>query len=410
MDRLFPDIVQLLEAGAPFALGTVVHTAGSTPQRAGARAVFLPGGELLGTLGGGCMEAEARRRGLQLTGGGSPELMELELDDDFGWDDGLICGGTAHIFLQPCPRDQVEVFRAALQLHERRGHGVFALVATGDPDCVGRACLICPGGETVGDPGSPALQSAIEETAAALLLEGKEDPRRVVLREPAATVYFEPLLPKPVCLIAGAGHIGGALTHYAARAGFEVAIVDDRPSLCSATRLPDAHHHLVGDVVQIVRDWPKTPDTYVIIVTRGHRHDAVVLREVIHAPVAYLGMIGSKRKILTIYEEFVAEGLATPEQLSRVHAPIGLDIGAITVDEIAQCIAAELILVRRKGAQEVGNDASHGDRTGSGRVAPDGSTEAALAVRLRHRAADGRPLTASLPRRAGAGGGGAPGG
>src|SRR5438874_462051 len=105
-ERLYPDIVRLLAAEQPFAVGTVVHTSGSTPQKTGARAIFLPGGEILGTLGGGCMEAEARLRGLRLVKGGAPELMELHLDDDFGWDDGLICGGTAHIFLQPKPGDQ----------------------------------------------------------------------------------------------------------------------------------------------------------------------------------------------------------------------------------------------------------------------------------------------------------------
>src|ERR1051325_3442087 len=128
MDPLFGDIARLFQEGRSFALGTVVYTAGSTPQKIGARAVFLPGGEILGTLGGGCMEAEARRRGLQLVRGGDPELLDLHLDDDFGWDDGLICGGTAHIFLQPKPDEQEYVFRAAFELKERRECGVLALV------------------------------------------------------------------------------------------------------------------------------------------------------------------------------------------------------------------------------------------------------------------------------------------
>jgi xanthine dehydrogenase accessory factor len=404
--ELYREIVRLYDEGAPFALGTVVHTAGSTPQKTGARAVFLPGGNLLGTLGGGCMEAEARRRGLLLTRGGVPELLELHLDDDFGWDDGLICGGTAHIFLQPKVDEQVEVFRQALALHEARGRGVFALVTAGGPESVGRCVLVRSGAATVGTLGSTELQEAVEETARGLLLEGREEPRRIRLREPEATVYFEPLLPKPVCFIAGAGHIGGALTHYAARAGFDVAIVDDRPSLCNAERLPDATHVLVGDIVQTVREWPKTPDSYWVIVTRGHRHDAVVLRELVEAPVAYLGMIGSKRKILTIFKEFLAEGLATPDELARIHAPIGLDIGAVTVEEIALCIAAELVRVRRKGA---GNDPGSSDRDcpGGGRVPEDGDAEAALALRLGDRASAGRPLAESLPGRSGPGGPGA---
>ncbi|HEU4752532.1 MAG TPA: XdhC family protein, partial [Armatimonadota bacterium] len=274
---------------------------------------------------------------------------------------------------------------------------------------VGRACLVRSSGPGTGDLGDPALQAAVEETARGILLEGREEPRRVFLKEPAATVYFEPILPKPVCFIAGAGHIGTALCHYAARAGFEVAVVDDRASLCNAERLPDAEHVLVGDIVQTVREWPKTPDTYFVIVTRGHRHDAVVLREVVNSPLAYLGLIGSKRKILTVYEEFLAEGIATAEDLARIHAPIGLDIGATTVEEIALCIAAELVMARRKGTHGAGEaNGSDGDRAGRGRVPADGSAEAALALRLRNRDSGGRPLAESLPRKPGAGGPGAP--
>ncbi len=407
MDTLYRDIARLLDEGTPFALGTVVHTAGSTPQKTGARAVFLPGGEILGTLGGGCMEAEARRRGLQLTRGGDPELMELHLDDDFGWDDGLICGGTASIFLQPRPdAAQAEVFRAAVRLHDERGRGVFCLVAAGPEGSAGRACLVREGAAAVGDLGDP--HAAVEALARASLEEGREEPRRVLLKDPDATVYLEPLLPKPVCFIAGAGHIGAALCHYAARVGFDVAIVDDRPSLCNPERLPDAEHVIAGDIVGTVRDWPKTPDTYFVIVTRGHRHDAVVLREVVHADVAYLGMIGSKRKILTIYEEFIAEGLATREELSRIHAPIGLDIGALTVDEIALCIAAELVMVRRRRTEK-GARTGYRDCAGGGRVPADGDAEAALAVRLGERDSGGRPLAEGLPRGRRAGGPGSPG-
>jgi xanthine dehydrogenase accessory factor len=400
MDSLYRDIARLLDEGAPFSLGTVTYTAGSTPQRAGARAVFLPGGEILGTLGGGCMEAEARRRGLRLTGGGEPELLELHLDDDFGWDDGLICGGTAHIFLQPRPIAAANAYRAAVALQEQRGRGVFALVCAGPPPCLGRACLLRPGRPTAGDLGDPLLLPEVEEAARAILLEGREEPRRIHLRGGAVTLYVEPLLPKPVCFIAGAGHVGAALCHYAARAGFEVAIVDDRASLCNPERLPDAAHAIAADIVDTVRAWPKTPDTYFVIVTRGHRHDAVVLREIVRAPVAYVGMIGSKRKILTIYEEFLRDGLATPEELARVHAPLGLDIGARTVEEIALCVAAELVLVRRKGAAYGAE--RHRDRAGGGGIAPDGSAEAALALRLGNRAAGGRPLAEGLPRGRGA--------
>src|SRR5205809_6398411 len=147
MEPILRDIARLLENRAPFALATVVHTAGSTPQKAGARAIFLPDGRVLGTLGGGCMEAEARRRGLGLISRGDPELFDLHLDDDFGWDDGLICGGSASILIQPTRGLDPAPFQAALDLREARGRGVFCVVAAApEPGLVGHTCLGRAGG------------------------------------------------------------------------------------------------------------------------------------------------------------------------------------------------------------------------------------------------------------------------
>ncbi len=399
MDPLFRELQSLLESDQPFALGTVVHTSGSTPQRTGARAIFLQGGEILGTLGGGCMEAEARRRGLTLTRGGEPELLALHLDDDFGWDDGLICGGSAEILLQPRDPKLCEVAREIIALHERRGHGVFVLVVEGPAAARGNCGLIDESGRLMGTLGVGDLEAAALTHVTEVLRIGRDEPHRLRLPGSEVTLYFEPIFPKPVCLIAGAGHIGGALTHYAARVGFDVIIVDDRPSLCNRDRLPDADQAIAADIVETIRNWPIGPDTYVVIVTRGHRHDAVVLREVIHSTAGYIGMIGSKRKILTIYDEFLAEGIATAEELSRVAAPIGLDIGAISVDEIALCIAAELVLERRRkdGRRRLASD--NRACAGGGRVEENGSAQAALTVRAGERAGSGRPMAQSLPRR-----------
>jgi len=395
MSRLFREIADLLRDGMPCAVATVVHTAGSTPQKEGARALFLADGRILGTLGGGCLEAEARRRGLALLHGGAPQLLELHLDDDFGWDDGLICGGTATILLQPGDPATATVYAAAAELELARERGVFALVVgAADASLVGRAALYRDGDGWLAPLPDPAAQEALDAAARALLAEGREEPRRVPLPASGFAFYLEPLLPAPILFIAGAGHIGAALCHYAARAGFDVVVVDDRPSFANRDRLPDAAEVIVADIVATARDWPKTPDTYFVLVTRGHRHDAVVLREIIAAPVAYIGMIGSRRKVLTVYDQFLREGIATPEQLARVHAPIGLDLGAKTVDEIAISIVAELIWTRRKGRED-----GLRDRAGSGGVAADGSAEAVAAVRaaLRDRAC--RPLAATLPDR-----------
>ena len=471
-EQFLSEIVALLKEQRPFALATVVHTSGSTPQKAGARAIFLPDSRVLGTLGGGCMEAESRRRALELIrdeGRGmrdesrpgpsssliphpSSLLLDLHLVDDFGWDDGLICGGSAQIFIQPLTTHHAspaEVYQAAIALKADRRRGMLAMVvAAPSPADIGRTLLVREDGPLVGALEDGALTEEVTTTARRLLEEGGEAPRRLSLAAGTATVYMEPILPRPVLLIMGAGHIGAALTHDASRIGFEVVVVDDRASFANRERLPDADQVIVDSVVEVARRWPKTPETYVVLVTRGHRNDAVALREVIGSPCAYLGMIGSRRKVLTIYEEFLAEGIATPEQLARVHAPIGLDIGALTVDEIAVSIAAELIAVRRQGSgvrgqgrgEAVGCQPSavspaktafdltdsrqptadsprltpgaerhaNSDCAGSGRVPADGDAEAALAVRERERDRASRSLAASLPDRRRAGGSGPP--
>jgi xanthine dehydrogenase accessory factor len=423
-EQFYSEIVTRLREGQPFALATVVHTSGSTPQKAGARAIFLPDGRVLGTLGGGCMEMESRRRALELIqspasappspvpddsdGGAQPLLLDLHLDDDFGWDDGLICGGSAQIFIQPLASrvrlSPLDVYDAAIALKAERRRGMLAMViAASSAADIGRALLVTEEGPPLGALSDAGLMEELTAATRGLLEEGGEAPRRLTLETSGAVLYVEPILPRPVLLIMGAGHISTALTPFAARIGFEVVVVDDRASFANRERLPDADQVIVDSVVEVARRWPKTPETYVVLVTRGHRNDAVALREVIGTPCAYIGMIGSRRKVLTIYDEFLAEGIATPEQLARVHAPIGLDIGALTVDEIAVSIAAELIAIRRGGAR-------HADRhrAGGGGIPANGDAEAALAVRERERDRAGRPLAASLPDRRGAGRGGPP--
>ncbi len=309
-EQFLSEIVALLKEQRPFALATVVHTSGSTPQKAGARAIFLPDSRVLGTLGGGCMEAESRRRALELIrdeGRGmrdesrpgpsssliphpSSLLLDLHLDDDFGWDDGLICGGSAQIFIQPLTTHHAspaEVYQAAIALKADRRRGMLAMVvAAPSPADIGRTLLVPEDGPLVGALEDGALTEEVTTTARRLLEESGEAPRRLSLAAGTATVYMEPILPRPVLLIMGAGHIGAALTHYASRIGFEVVVVDDRASFANRERLPDADQVIVDTVVEVARRWPKTPETYVVLVTRGHRNDAVALREVIGSPCA----------------------------------------------------------------------------------------------------------------------------
>jgi xanthine dehydrogenase accessory factor len=173
----------------------------------------------------------------------------------------------------------------------------------------------------------------------------------VSIRNPEALteVFVEPVIPKPLLLIAGGGHIGQALALQASLVGFDVTVIDDRAEFTDPALYPEGTATYCDDIPQKVAALSVRDDTYVVLVTRGHKLDAETLEACIHAPVAYVGMIGSKRKVALIRKNFIESGIATAEQFDRVFTPIGLDIGAVTVPEIAASITAELIAIRRQG-------------------------------------------------------------
>jgi xanthine dehydrogenase accessory factor len=195
-----------------------------------------------------------------------------------------------------------------------------------------------------GFPDSEALRSCLVRQTPRLFVKDSQTPQQ------AAEVFVEPLIPKPLLLIAGGGHVGQALALQAVQIGFEVAVLDDRPEFTDLLLFPKGVTTRCGHIPEQMAAFPMTKDTYVVIVTRGHQHDAEALRACIRAPAAYIGMIGSKRKVAFIHKSFIELGLATEAEFSRVFAPIGLDIGAVTVPEIATSIAAQLVAVRRKGS------------------------------------------------------------
>lgn len=347
MKNLYTDVLRLLQQGQWGALATVVKTRGSTPQKVGAQAIFLETGRILGTVGGGCLEAEVRRRAMESLQTGETWLFDLHLNDDFGWDDGLICGGTAQVFVEPLPAAAGPLLEKLTALVEQRQPAVLTTVVKApDPALVGGRALAQPDGSVEG-----AVPEALREALAARtaeVLAGREPVLTALPWAEGAEVwlYSEPLRPRPELIICGAGHIGGALCHLGAWLDFEVIVIDDRSDFANAERLPEADRILVGDPAEELGHLLLGPDSYVVIVTRGHRHDAQCLRACIRSNAGYLGMIGSRRKVQLLFEELRQEGLASPEELERVHAPIGLNIGGTTVEEIAVSIAAELISVR----------------------------------------------------------------
>ncbi len=161
--------------------------------------------------------------------------------------------------------------------------------------------------------------------------------------------FIEPVQPPPLLVIAGGGHVGHAVAIEAQKVGFEVTVIDDRSEFADVATFPPGIQTVCGPVAKEIADFPLDVNSFVVLATRGHKHDADALEACFHRPLAYLGMIGSRRKVALVRKKFLDGGLATEEELDRVRAPIGLDIGAVTVPEIAVSIVAQLIAVRRKG-------------------------------------------------------------
>ncbi len=366
--------IELSQAGRSFALASVIRSAGSTPQKAGANAIFAADGAIWGTLGGGCLEAECRRRALDGLDAGEAMAFDLRLDDIQGWDDGLICGGKVRVFIDPRPQRNQAVYES-LVMRWGKGEPVCLLTVVGSSDPDLGVARVCGLNEVSGELGGElsGLKALIETQRAGCVDGSVGDGKK--------SIYFEPFVPKPRLVIAGAGHIGKATAHLGHLMGFEVIVIDDRPSLVSKENIPEADRTLCGDIPEEMAKLETHEQTYIVIVTRGHRHDGTVLAKAVKKPAAFVGMIGSRRKGLMIREGLVEEGLATPEELERVCSPIGVDIGAESVPEIALSIMTQLVAVRRKRswsapAMNYGLE-DYRDRPRGGTLQSDGATEVA---------------------------------
>jgi xanthine dehydrogenase accessory factor len=253
---LYEEIVRLRKDGRRGAVATIVNVRGSIPSFKTAKMLVRDDGSIVGTIGGGCVEAEVWQAAREVMESEKPRTLTFDLNQDPKYDTGLVCGGTLEIFV-------------------------------------------------------------------------------------------EPVLPPADLYIFGAGHVAASLYKVARIAGFDVTVVDDREAYANRERFPDAQQVIAEDFDKAVAQLAPGESSYIVIVTRGHRDDMRMLRWAVQTPARYVGMIGSKRKTITIFKELQAEGLA-PHLFDRVHAPVGLDIGAITPEEIAVSITAELIAKRRK--------------------------------------------------------------
>jgi len=254
---LFEEIVRMRRAGQRAALATIVHTNGSIPSYESSRMLVREDGSIAGTIGGGCVEAEVWAAAKEVMQRESPRKMVFNLNNEASYDNGLICGGTLEVFV-------------------------------------------------------------------------------------------EPILPQPMIYLFGGGHVSMALAEAASAAGFGIGVADDRESFANKERFPMAQeiYSSYEDAFEKIRP---NGSSYLVIVTRGHKEDMRVLAWAVRTEARYIGMIGSKRKVLSLYKALESDGYK-PEEFERIYAPMGLEIGALSPEEIAVSIAAELVAVRRNAA------------------------------------------------------------
>jgi xanthine dehydrogenase accessory factor len=298
---VFQALAEAARNSEPVTLGLISGVKGSSPQKIGAKALFYSDGRIKGTLGGGCLEAEIQQRAIQALRTGQASTFDLLLDHDFGWDDGLICGGKVFGLILPNAQQAGEKFWS---------------------DLAGRE--------------STQSWGVRKDFSIAEVSNGEEADREGLL-------YKETVTPPCALWIAGAGHIAQAVAPLALQLDFDVTVFDDRPALANHEFFPD-EVTLKADVWENLgaESLPDVPG-FALIVTRGHRHDALVLKDWIHKPFLFIGMIGSSRKARTIFEHFAEEKIATGEELRRVACPVGIKIRSQSVPEIAVSIMAQFI-------------------------------------------------------------------
>ncbi len=362
---VFKEMTRLKEDGQSGALATVVARKGSAPMSGDAKMLVREDGSTEGTVGGGCLEAEVWETAMSVLETGEPEKLTFDLTQQEAEDSGHICGGVVEILVEPFQAFQEELLGEINRIRNQGGSAALAtIVQPGEldiPTPEARKMLFRRDGSSVGEIPNYSTEIWAESTqiirnGSPTLLQFNRDAARAGGKrstlEGATEIFVEPISGQPLVYIFGGGHVSFCVAQAAYLGGFKVAIVEDRPSFANKERFPMAESFFVGEFPEIFEKIPVDESDYLAIITRGHSNDEVVLEWAMKTPARYIGMIGSKSKVLLTYRHLQDKGYERGELIGRIHAPIGLDIGADTPGEIGVAIVAELIRYRRQGVAE----------------------------------------------------------
>jgi xanthine dehydrogenase accessory factor len=324
--------------GQPVALATVTSTWGSAPRRPGAKLALTDSGQIAGSVSGGCVESEVVAQGQEALATGAPRLLHFGVADETAWSVGLACGGELEVFVAPLPAQLLQT--AGAWLEKERGGAIATIIAGPDP-LLGKH-LLWHDGEQVGGSLGTELDGAVAALARAALAAGQSQRVELESARGPLTLFIDVLLPPLTLLAIGGGHVTVALTRLAAVLGYRTVVVDPRRAFASAERFPH--------VDQLVPAWPQqalpqlaiTPTTAVALLSHDPKIDDPALQLALASDAFYVGALGSRRtheqRLARLREAGVAQAA-----LDRIHAPIGLDLGAQSPEEVALAIMAEIV-------------------------------------------------------------------
>ncbi|MFC1876562.1 XdhC family aldehyde oxidoreductase maturation factor [Thermodesulfobacteriota bacterium] len=347
MNYFIEELCQILKQHQPVVMATVLSHQGSTPRGTGSRMLVLAGGEIIGTIGGGKVEAEVMQTASELFDSETSQIRSFDLRTRPDLDDlDVICGGQMTILIEyiQATVENIDVFQE-LQTTLKQGQNslmIASLEQTSNKVRVGKRCHIQKNGKI--SDNCPYPETDLHQLAA----QAGETQIPVVLSAGEQEYLIEPYTMTGTVFIFGAGHVARQVAVICKMVGFTTVVLDDRKEFANPDRFPDADQILVLDTFEgALQELSMDADSYIVILTRGHRHDQTVLSQALKTGAGYIGMIGSRKKRDTIYRNLLDDGF-TPKDIDRVHSPIGLGIQAETPEEIGVSIVAELILEKSK--------------------------------------------------------------
>lgn len=336
-------------AGEPVVLAMVLSGQGSAPRKPGAKMICFQNGTIFGTIGGGALESAVQKEAAKLwiTKGAVTRSFTLQKDGVEGLE--MVCGGSLRILLSwfaPSPANLQSVQRLANL--EQSPSSIYTLIRLkGNGQTFKKAEL------GLFDRQKGSQEITLDETIVKLLQDGMAGEESYYFESLGDSCYFlERMHVQKSLYVFGAGHVARPVVEVASLVGFRTVVLDDREKFANRDNFPKADEIIVlEDFSQPLNHLPLSTDAYVVIVTRGHEHDQIVLEQVLSTPVAYIGMIGSKSKVAHCFQSMREKGYRK-DQLAQVHAPIGLDIGSETPEEIGVSIVAQLVGIRSKLKRE----------------------------------------------------------